>query len=207
MTFQENTLLVIYGPHASGKTALLRAIAGLDEAKNSNGIKVFLDGRSIDSILRKTGHSSVIYIDASMIDSIGIFKVKEATKALSRFNIRNLTEQAFDIIKLLNLQPLFDNPNKPLASFSSSQRASFLVLLALVKPSKIMIFDGIFDHLDDERLCGLVNILRDSISDKLVIISTRHERRFLHFADHFVALKDGKIVFEGDPRDYVMVSR
>gem|GEM_PF-1905328 len=207
MVFPPNKLIVVYGSQGSGKTVLLRSIAGFNDKRSRfQSLRVFLNDRPIDTIPKKLVRAEITYVDASMIEAIGSLRIGEATKALSDLNVRDLTKSAFEVINLLDLHPLLKKPQRLLSTTPSSQRTAFLVLLALVKPAKVLVFDGIFDHVDDEKLNRLVEMLRSSTSKKVVLISTRHERRFLHSADFFVVLKDGKIVFEGDPRDYVMMA-
>lgn len=176
-----------------------------DRRSGFQGLRVFLNDRPIDTIPKKLVRAEITYVDTSMIDAIGSLKIGEATKVLSNLNVRDLAENAFEMINLLNLHPLLKKPQMLLSTTPSSQRTAFLVLLALVKPARVLIFDGIFDHVDDEKLGRLVEMLHASESKRVVLISTRHERRFLHSVDFFIAWKDGKIVFEGDPRDYVMM--
>jgi len=205
LIFPPNKLIAIYGSQGSGKTVLLRSIAGLNDKRSSfQSLRVFLNNRPIDTIPKKLVRTEITYVDASMIEAVGSLRVGEATKVLSDLSVRDLAKSAFEMINLLDLHPLLEKPQMPLCTTPSSQRTAFLALLALVKPAKVLLFDGIFDHVDDEKLNRLVEMLRSSKSKRVVLVSTRHERRFLHSADFFVALKDGKIVFEGDPRDYVM---
>jgi energy-coupling factor transporter ATP-binding protein EcfA2 len=78
--------------------------------------------------------------------------------------------------------------------------------VAYLKKSKVIILDCILDHLDDEHLNKISKILRKNVvsNEKSLIIATRFFKRFLPLADLFISMKNGKIEFRGEPREYTI---
>jgi len=81
-------------------------------------------------------------------------------------------------------------------SFSGGQNQRIGIARALLKDSKILIFDESTSALDEETEVVIRNTIRRLAGEKTIIMIT-HKREMLEFANKVIYLKNGKIMGKG----------
>jgi ABC-type multidrug transport system ATPase subunit len=206
---EESNTLVLYGPRGSGKSALLRSFSRLneeifDEIKYDG--KVFIEQRDLFEYEIKQLRSLVFYSDTNFFEAMDYLTFGELIELAYGNEFLPFEEYSsllddFDLLKCLDA-----GYKTKLSNLYILEKISVLLFLSYIKDSKLIIFDCILDHLDDDHLQKLSLIIKKKIlsEEKSLILATRFFKRFLPIADLFISLKNGKIEFEGEPEKFTI---
>lgn len=167
--------VAIMGPAASGKTALLEAIAGVSRVERGE-------------IVRPETGFTLTSADWSRRESA----MSTAREILGK----NAAQKATDAISALGL---WEVRQKPYLSLSPSQQAAAIFIPALLKEPKLLCSDHDFDHLDWPTLQNLWQVLADMRQRGLILAYTTHRPDLGEWADFVLILKNEQLVFSGTP--------
>ncbi|SHH45890.1 ATP-binding cassette domain-containing protein [Thermosipho atlanticus] len=208
-SLEERNILVLYGPRGSGKSALLRSFARLneeifDEVKYDG--EVFLEGENLFDYDIKQIRNFVFYSDTNFFEALDYLTFGELIELAIGKEFLPFEEYSSLLDDFGLLKALVKGYKTKLSDLYVLEKISILLFLSYLKDSKLVIFDCILDHLDDEHLKELSFILKKRIlsADKALILATRFFKRFLPIADLFIFMKNGKIEFEGKPKDFTI---
>ncbi|MBO8161502.1 MAG: ATP-binding cassette domain-containing protein [Thermosipho sp. (in: Bacteria)] len=209
-TLEEKSTLVLYGPRGSGKSALLRSFARLneeiyDEVKYDG--KVYLEEKDLFDFDIKAIRSLVFYSDTNFFEALDYLTFGELVDLAFGRDFLPFEEYSSLLDDFGLLKSLRDGYKTKLSDLYVLEKIFVLLFVSYLKDSKLLIFDCIFDHLDDDHLKKLSVILKKKIlsNGKAMIIATRFFKRFLPIADLFIFLKNGKIEFRGEPKEFTIV--
>ena len=186
LSIPKSSCLVITGANGSGKTLLMNIIAGLEESsegsvqrKEKVGL-VFQDAES--QILGETPREDI---------AVGL-KAKRVPKK----EIRQITE------KVLSETGLLEKADFPARFLSGGEKRRLAVAAVLAINADIIIFDEPYTALDYQGVIEVNKQIRHlKESGKTVIIISHELEKCLAFADQFVVLQKGRLVFNGNPQD------
>lgn len=198
----EGELVALLGANGVGKSTLFRCILGLLEGYEGS----ILIGGSEASLLRAGQLAkSIAYIPQlhypsfsysvlnmvlmgtgtqfSIMSSPGPTQINSSLESLSRLGIRHLADRDF-------------------ASLSGGEQQLVLMARALVQNAKIWILDEPVANLDFGNQIMVQEQLRKLATEGYTIIMSTHnpEQSFM-FADKIIAMKEGRILAQGAPRD------
>jgi branched-chain amino acid transport system ATP-binding protein len=185
----------VLGANGAGKTALLRAISGLNPVR---GGRVVFDGRELagsttDTIVR---HRVIHMPQGRML--FGAMSVRENLE-LGAYLVAE--RAAFDerLDTVFRLFPILKERAGQLAAFLSGGEQQMLALGRAWMSSPLLL-------LLDEPSLGLAPKVFDAILDAVrtinktgvsVLIAEQNARKVLRFADHCYVLENGKVAFHG----------
>ena len=192
LSIKEEEIISIIGPSASGKTSLLRVIAGFE---NIAAGKIKLNGQTVDNGVRviepQKRNIGIIFQDLALFPhlncadniSFGISKLsaKEQTQRLQRL------EQLLDIAKITNKFP---------HEISGGQQQRVAIARALAPRPEILLLDEPFSALDEElkeKLLADVKILLKEEKITTIVI-THNIKEAFQLSDKIAFLNDKKIV-------------
>jgi len=186
----------LLGPNGSGKTTILRCIAGvmrpisgsvLINGKNMRDHMVKLIGYLPQSIEGKLKITVIEYILLGMAINKGFWKVRKedvevAHEALVTLGIENLA--------LKNLDEL-----------SGGQRRLCDIALVLAKKPEILILDEPTSSLDIKNSFDVLETIRSvTKAEKLITLIALHDlNHAMEFSDHCAVLNSGKLITFGNP--------
>lgn len=206
---EESNTLVLYGPRGSGKSALLRSFARLneeifDEIKYDG--KVFLDQRDLFEYDIKQLRNLVFYSDTNFFEALDYLTFGELIELAIGNELLPFEEYSSLLDDFGLLKSLDVGYKTKLSNLYVLEKISILLFLSYLKDSKLVIFDCILDHLDDDHLQKLSLIIKKKIlsEEKSLILATRFFKRFLPIADLFISMKNGKIEFKGEPEEFTI---
>ncbi len=185
-------VVAVLGPNASGKTTLLRTIAGLQQP--SSGF-VELDGARVDKLKPHDLASKIAWVPrvAEVAGSFSIRKVIE----LGRYALgpsRQRVEGALSKVDLLSRSESLWYE----ASAGMRQRASIARALAQRTPGGVLVLDEPTSALDLRHLRMVGEILCQCASEGDIVIAAMHDISFaLEIADEVFVLKEGQLVLAG----------
>ncbi|GAB4306794.1 MULTISPECIES: ATP-binding cassette domain-containing protein [Pseudothermotoga] len=207
LVMKSGELAIVYGPRGAGKSALLRSLLRLnkeiyDNVERSGELKV--NGKPVNAYDKKTLRRLVTYVEPSFVEALDHLRFGEFINLVLAEKQVSLDELSTELDRLGILRLLKREMRTPLREFYTMEKIMVLLFAAIVRKSSIIVLDCILDHVDDDAIVPVVRELSSIKEDRVVILSTRHQSRFLPMADLFVAIKDGRIEYKGAPRELVL---
>jgi biotin transport system ATP-binding protein len=194
----EGECLLIAGANGSGKTLLMRMLAGLAEP---SGGEILLRGKRLASqalLLRRSVGLVFQDADAQLIG--------ETVEEDIRFGPENLklpeAETAARLEECLEALELSGKRDFPPRRLSGGEKRRLAVAGVLAMGCEAVIMDEPFANLDWPGVVQVLTIIRDlKARGKTVIILTHELEKVLAFADTLVILSGGKIRAQGTPEE------
>jgi iron(III) transport system ATP-binding protein len=203
LTAPDAKVVALVGPADSGKTALLRAIAGLARPHAGSirlGERVLFDAKSrMDVPAQRRGvgllsQSESLWPQWSVFDNIAhCAQLASAGKGDIKVRTIRALEQVGAIELALRYPP----------QLSAAERRRIALARTLVMEPPVLLLDDPLSHLDFTPRAQARAWLRAFVSapERAVIIATRNPVEAMAVADHIVLLNAGAVEQQGTPAD------
>ena len=193
---QANKMIAIVGKSGEGKTSILNLIC---KNYNVNSGEVLIDGIDINCLSERTIRNCISIVSQSPY--IFNLSIKENIKL---FNPKASDEEIKDVCKKAELAKIIDElPNgydtivgENGIKLSGGQKQRLAIARALIKKSKIILFDEATSSLDNSNQEKIKSIIRNLTKDHTVVI-VAHRLSTIMDADDIYVLSKHKIVGEG----------
>lgn len=193
----------IIGPNACGKSTLLRALSRL--LKPEAG-QVFLDGRDISGYPTREVARRLALLPQSSTAPDGI-TVSDLV-ARGRFPHQRLLRQysqadALAIEAAMAATGVSELADRPVGELSGGQRQRVWLALVLAQQTPVLLLDEPTTYLDISHQLEVLRLCRSlHRSGQYTLVTVLHELGMaFRFADHVIAMKDGKIIATGTPQE------
>ena len=211
---RKGEMIALIGPSGSGKSTLLRSISGLQTIDPGAGVieafggPVQENGR-IDSGVRKTRtRIGFIFQQFNLVGRLSLF-TNVALGSLGRIDawrgVLGLWPQETRLATMTALARVgvADYAAQRANTLSGGQQQRAAIARALVQKAKIILADEPVASLDPVAARKVMESLCDlNARDGLTVIVTLHQVDYaLRYCERVVALKAGKIVYDGASRD------
>lgn len=197
LTLPGRGVTALFGHSGSGKTTVLRAIAGLERTPGGYlalGDKVWQDdakGIFVPTYQRALGY---VFQEASLFDHLTVegnlvFGLKRIAESERRFKPNDVTA-LLGIDGLLNRRP---------SSLSGGERQRVAIARALLTAPQLLLMDEPLAALDLKRkqeILPYLERLHDELSIPIIYVSHSPDE-VARLADHLVLLDTGKVVASG----------
>ncbi|WKX69473.1 ABC transporter ATP-binding protein [Streptomyces sp. XD-27] len=200
----DGAFTAIVGPNGCGKSTLLRAFVRLLRPDSGH---VELDGREVGGYPAKALAKQLGFLpqDPQAPDDI---KVRQLV-GRGRFPYQSLLalwskEDEKAVTDAMAAAGVTELADRPVQELSGGQRQRVWMAMVLAQETPYLLLDEPTSFLDithQYQLLGLLARLRDQ--GRTVIAVLHDINQACRFADHLVAMKDGRVVAEGDPTDIV----
>ena len=203
LALEKGTTLAVMGGSGSGKTVLLRIIAGLIRPDAG---QVSLFGTRIESLReeqmlglrRRTGF---VFQGAALFDSLSVFEnVAYPLREHTRLSLGEMTDRVHRFLALVGLPGTDDLLP---AELSGGMRKRVGIARALAMEPEVMFFDEPTAGLDptNARLVAeLIAQLRQGVCDTAIVVT--HDLEFADMvADRMAILYEGRFAETGTPRE------
>lgn len=208
LSIQPNEFVVLLGISGSGKSTLLRCINRLIEPTSGTIIMKQQDITKVDGPALRTVRNSIAMIfqefflilrysvllnvltgalgKTTLLQSIFLFKQKE------------LLEQAKKCINRVGLTDYMKNQTKKL---SGGQKQRVAIARALMQKPVLLLADEPVSNLDPATSLSIMEYLSEiNKQDNITVICSLHNMELAKkFATRIVALREGRVVFDGTP--------
>jgi phospholipid/cholesterol/gamma-HCH transport system ATP-binding protein len=204
LELQKGETLVVMGGSGSGKTVLLRLIAGLLQP-DAGQIRVFdrniehLDEEELLPIRRRLGY---VFQGAALFDSLSVYEnVAYPLREHTRLSEAEIRER---VIHFLSLVGLGENVLELLpAELSGGMRKRVGIARALVGEPEVMLYDeptAGLDPTNSKLVTELIVQMREGVCDSSIVVT--HDLELARsVADRMAVLIDGRFAAMGTPAE------
>ncbi|WP_431039245.1 ABC transporter ATP-binding protein [Streptomyces sp. P6-2-1] len=196
---------VIVGPNACGKSTLLRAMARLLPPLSG---AVLLDGKSVQEMPTREVASVLGILPQSPVAPEGITVadlVGRGRYPHQGFFRRWTDEDDTAVAEALLSTDVLDLADRPVDELSGGQRQRVWIAMALAQRTELLLLDEPTTYLDLSHQLDVLDLLTDLNRERgVTMVAVLHELNLAcRYADHLIAMADGRVVAEGAPGDVV----
>ncbi|MBS0410639.1 MAG: phosphonate ABC transporter ATP-binding protein [Proteobacteria bacterium] len=205
-------MIALIGPSGSGKSTLLRSVTGLVTVDAGEGVidafekRIQARGKVTAQVREARIRMGFIFQQFNLVGRLDLF-TNVALGSLGRIGFwRGLfgrwpAETKASAMAALARVGVADYAGQRANTLSGGQQQRGAIARALVQKAKIVLADEPVASLDPVSARRVMEILRElNKSDGLTVIVTLHQVDYaLRYCDRVVALKAGKIVYDGPP--------
>ena len=199
-TLEKGKTLAIVGHSGSGKSTILRMIAGLlPSGKNA---KIHLDNKDITKLPPNKRDIGMVFQSPCLFEHLKI--IDNATFALDCKGISKKQRQEIgkDWLKRFGLDSM-ENRLPHTLSGGEAQRVS--LVRTLIAEPKVVLFDEPFSALDAplrKKLTADLSTWQKELGFTAILV-THDIEEAKKLGDKIIVMKAGKMVWEGKPEDFV----
>lgn len=197
----EGKITSIIGPNGCGKSTLLKAISRIK--KPHNGI-AYLQGEDIHKMKTKDVAKKLAILSQSpelpgglTVEQLVSYGRFPHQNGLQRLN----TKDKEAIVAALENTNLMEFRDRPVDALSGGQRQRAWIAMALAQETELLFLDEPTTYLDMAHQMEVLELLeRLNREEGRTIVMVIHDiNHAARFSDHLIALKNGKLLFNGDP--------
>lgn len=203
LNIQDHKITALIGANGAGKSTLVGVMSRLLMPLEG---EIFIDGIDLTTLssseiakkLSVLKQSNPINIRLTVYDLVCFGRYPHSKGFLKKIDHQKIDEA----ITYLNLE---DDKHTYLDQLSGGQKQRAFIAMILAQDTEYVFLDEPLNNLDMRYAVEMMGILQKLVRDfkKTVVVVVHDINIAAAFADHIVAMKDGKIVFEG-PTDEVI---
>jgi ABC-type multidrug transport system ATPase subunit len=189
--------IALIGHNGSGKTTMMRIAAGLLDATEGS---VSIYGHASGSLSARAS-LSFIADQPTFYDDLTLWEHMEYVARLH--GVEEWEQTAADLLGHLGLYDRADDmPNR----FSRGLKQKSAIALGFIRPFDLLLVDEPFVGLDASGKEVLLELLASASDNGSTVIVATHELSFVHTVQRVIALRDGRLVYDG-PTEGIDVDR
>jgi glycerol transport system ATP-binding protein len=206
LTLEPGSLNVLLGPTLSGKTSLMRLMAGLDGPTSG---RILFGGRDVTGVPVQRRSVAMVYQQFINYPSLSVYENIASPLRVARLPGAEIEARVREAVRLLKLEPYLDR--KPL-NLSGGQQQRTAIARALVKRADLVLLD--------EPLANLDYKLREELREELprifaasggvFVYATTEPQEALLLGGNTATLSEGRVTQFGptpqvyrQPRDLI----
>jgi ABC-type multidrug transport system ATPase subunit len=180
--------IALIGHNGSGKTTMMRIAAGLLDATEGT---VSIYGHASGSLSARAS-LSFIADQPTFYDDLTLWEHMEYVARLH--GVEEWEQTAADLLGHLGLYDRADDmPNR----FSRGLKQKSAIALGFIRPFDLLLVDEPFVGLDASGKEALLELLAGATDNGSTVIVATHELSFVHTVQRVIALRDGRLVYDG----------
>jgi iron complex transport system ATP-binding protein len=198
-------ITAVIGPNGCGKSTLLRALGRLLKPR---GGEVLLDGRRIDKLPTREVAQALGMLPQSPTAPEGLTVADLVTRGRhphqSWFRQWSRDDEAV-VAEAMAWTGVSDLAERPVDALSGGQRQRAWIAMALAQGTDLLLLDEPTTHLDLAHAVDVLDLVDRLHHDRgRTVVMVLHDLSLAaRYADHLVAMRDGRIVAQGAPREVV----
>ncbi|WP_405621884.1 ABC transporter ATP-binding protein [Streptomyces sp. NBC_01511] len=205
LAIPDGRVTVIVGPNACGKSTTLRALGRLLKPKSGS---VLLDGAELASIpTRKIAQSiGLLPQSPSAPEAITVADlVSRGRQPHQHWWQQWSQEDERAVTDAMARTDVTELAERPVDELSGGQRQRVWIAMALAQETDLLLLDEPTTFLDIAHQVEVLDLVRRLNHDqgRTVVIVLHDLNQAARYADHLVAMKEGRIVAEGGPGEVV----
>jgi iron complex transport system ATP-binding protein len=201
----QGKITVLVGPNGCGKSTLLKGLARLLKPKQGS---ILLSGQAIHTFSTRQVARQMGILPQGPVAPEGL-TVKDLV-AQGRYPHQQWwqqwsTQDEQITLDALTTTGLMDLINRPLDYLSGGQKQRAWIAMALAQNTPILLLDEPTTFLDLAHQIEILELLWElnRVQGRTIVMVLHDLNQACRYADHLIALKEGQIVTEGNPRHIV----
>lgn len=196
---------VIIGANGCGKSTLLKTLARLIRPQ---GGSVLFDGRDIHELpTKKLAQKLGLLPQSSLVpDGIRVGDLVARGRYPYQSFLMGMRTEDYDAVReALELMGIAGLIDRAVDELSGGQRQRVWIAMALAQQTDVLLLDEPTTYLDVAYQIEILDMLRDLNQQRgTTVVMVLHDINLSsRYADHLFALKKGKLIRQGTPREVV----
>lgn len=200
----DGKVTAIVGPNGCGKSTLL---AGLARLHKPSGGAVLLNGKVITRLPTREVAQTLALLPqyASAPDGLTVAELIRFGRQPHQRLLQQWSEHDQAIVDAaLQAADLVELADRPLQSMSGGQRQRAWIAMAIAQDTPLLLLDEPTSALDLGHQVEVFDLIRQlAASGKTIVMVVHDLSSACRYADHLVAMHDGRIIAEGAPAEVV----
>ena len=197
LSIPKGAFISLIGPSGSGKSSLLRVIAGLVSPKEGD---VRFDGQSVLEKKPQERNTAMIFQNLALYPHMTVYQ-NIAYPLVSRgYSKEIIREKVEETARMLGLFQLLEKRPRRL---SGGQRQLTAIARALVRDPDIFLLDEPFSSLDEasrSMLRGQIRRLHERMPETTFVYAAHDQAEAFALSDRVALLREGRLVMYDIPR-------
>ncbi|MCL4121671.1 UNVERIFIED_CONTAM: hypothetical protein GTU68_035204 [Idotea baltica] len=197
MKLEKGSLNVLLGPTLSGKTSLMRLMAGLDRPTSGD---IFMDGGSVLKTPVQKRNVAMVYQQFINYPGFSVYENIASPMRVAGVDQKTIDSKVRKAADLMKLTPYLE---RGVLNLSGGQQQRTALARALVKDAELVLLDEPLANLDyklREELRIELPHLHRQLGHTMIYV-THDQTEALTFADKVVVMYEGEVVQIGTPEE------
>lgn len=197
LSLMPNKINILLGATLSGKTTLMRVIAGLEKIDDG---RVLLDGKDITDVSVQKRNVAMVYQQFVNYPTMTVFENIASPLVAAKKSKAEMRQRTEETAELLKLTPFLSR--RP-SELSGGQQQRVALARAMAKDADIVLLDEPLANLDYKLREELREELPSLFAERgvVVVYATTDPAEAMLLGDNSVALHEGKVVQTGTAVD------
>ncbi len=195
LAIQDGEFVVVVGPSGSGKSMLLRTLAGLETADAGT---IAFDGEPVNDLMPRDRNVALVPQAPVLFPTLSVFEniaFGLRTRGLARAEITKRVERAGALVDL----PA--RLSRPVRGLTAGECQKVAVAQSIARDALVHLFDEPLSRLDNARREPMRAALKQLHQEKrmTIVYVTQNHMEAMNLADRIVLLRDGAVEQQGTP--------
>lgn len=184
LSLESGQIYGLWGINGSGKTMLMRTIAGL--VRPTSG-KITVDGRVLGKDISFPQSMGLLLENPAFLDSYSGF---ENLRLLAEIKGEIGDNQIRETLQNVGLDA---NDKRKYRKYSLGMKQKLGIAAAIMEHPKLVLLDEPTNSLDESSVRNLIQLINTTINEETLIVVSCHDREFLYaVSDMIYHINDGK---------------
>ena len=205
LKIEEGKITTIMGANGSGKSTLF---ALMTKNLYSPKGKIFLRGKNIQNLKLKefAKQAAIVQQYNSAADDITVEKLVSFGRTPHRKLLQSAGEEDEKLIEwAMDVTGILPYKDREISRLSGGQRQRVWFAMALAQNTKILFLDEPTTYLDIRYQIEILELVKKLNKEYgITIVMVLHDiNQAIYFSDEVIGLKDGKLLFSGEPEKVI----
>jgi iron complex transport system ATP-binding protein len=205
ITIPKNKITILVGSNGCGKSTLLKTISRL--LKPVKGSVLLEDSNIFEKSSKAIAKKMAILTQAPEAPSdLTVFNLVKQGRYPYQTWFNQWSKEDEKIVNYaLEKTGLTDIKHKRIADLSGGQKQRVWIAMTLAQQTDIILLDEPTNHLDIKYKIEVLDLLKNlNREEKRTIVIVLHDINLAcRYAEHIIAIKDGKVYCEGKPEEII----